>query len=188
MAEVLDRDLPGVFQLWESDLAEVRKNPAAIHNVGGCEQHQLHETIFADYAALGAALLVYYDAELFTSADREVDGEIDDETLEREDSHFEQYLTFDLRAFLKERLVFWAPIQQGKLSIGSIAWPFYKQELQSSSYLQLLSFTRNSAGAPEVTVGYHSLDSLVFWAQRAGSAQADQKWLKVLKKGAQENG
>jgi hypothetical protein len=180
----LDRDTPGVFQLWESDLAEVRENPAAIHNVGGCEPQQLQDTIFRDYDNLGRALLVYYDAALYTSAEREVDGEIDDETLERGESDFANYLTFDLRSFLRQPS--WLRHSLEKVTIGPIMWPFYQAQF-SHAALRLIAFTRNSAGAPVLIVEHYSVEELLLWGQRAGSACADERWLR-LQKGGTANG
>ncbi|MCA8830492.1 hypothetical protein [Hymenobacter pini] len=188
MAEGADRETPGIFQLWERDIAEVRENPAAIHNVGGCEQEQLVETMFCDYAALGAALLVYYEAGLYTSEDLEVEGEINDETLEREEADVQAYLTFDLRSFLKSRQSSWLPIQRVKFSISSFAWPFYKAGLlKYAAFLQVLFFRRDSAGTPEIGIGYQVIETLLGLAHQAGEEQAYAR-MRSVQEGGPRNG
>ncbi len=88
--ELLDRDTPGIFQVWEDDMAEVREYPNGIHNVGGCEQEQLEETTLPDFAALGRVLVALYDAGGYTG-----------ESIQQDNGEFAEYLTFDLRSYLK---------------------------------------------------------------------------------------
>lgn len=70
-------------------MAEVRDKPAAIHNVGGCEQDQLDELTFADYKALGREIVRQYNF-----------GHYSVEVIEQ-DGKFSNYLTFDCRSFLR---------------------------------------------------------------------------------------
>lgn len=97
----LDRDTPGVFQIWESDVRELRANPAAIHNIGGCEPEQLAETYFSSYEELGRHLLYMLDRygvedhlvhyrDDFDEQERAEQGVGPHETM--------RYLTFDCRS------------------------------------------------------------------------------------------
>ena len=107
--EILDRDTPGIFEMWESDVAELITNPASLPNLGACEPEQLAEMALDIEALAGHILGLYHQwyagsTDLVWSKEVEVDGEIDDETLERGKSKMATHLTFDCRAWLKPEL------------------------------------------------------------------------------------
>jgi hypothetical protein len=105
--EILSRDIPGVFEMWERDVAELIVNPENLGGLGACEPEQLAEMNVSGMAALANIILGLYHqwtagtTALVWSRDVEVDGEIDDETLDLKENEFATYLTFDLRGWLK---------------------------------------------------------------------------------------
>jgi len=106
------RETPGVFEVYEDDLDELRRLPHNLDGVGSCEPEEfevMDERKLPDLAALSRVILALYDsygADSLLTQSREVEKE---EWQEEEDgldispavSNFYTMIAFDCRSWLK---------------------------------------------------------------------------------------
>lgn len=111
VAMTWERDTPGVFQVYENDLEELRRLPHNLDGVGSCEPHEFAVMDLPNLAALSAIILNLWDNKVANSYLIQEEDVVKEEYGEGMDTGksvdvFYNYIGFDCRRYLKPAQVY----------------------------------------------------------------------------------